>query len=214
MKIFVRTISVILVIAVLFLGLIYLLPGYDLYVVQSDSMSPTFMTGDVVVTAPPHSFLGGDIRPGAIVTFQQGSEKVTHRILSINGDSVLTKGDANEDPDVHSIAPSQVIGIYLFRIPAFGYAASFLKTRNGWLLGVVLPSILLLGWIVVDIIREALRKESPAIAEVESGSNQIGMNHKDRLGFRINIDQNKNHKILDDPLKELLQEVVKDHKSE
>jgi hypothetical protein len=37
--------------------------------------------------------------------------------------------------------------------------AGFLRTRPGWLLSIVLPSIVLVGFIVKDIIKEASRNE-------------------------------------------------------
>ena len=203
-----------LAVTLLLLGLVYLLPGYDLFIVKSNSMSPVFSAGDAVVTVPPDSLLVGDIRPGDIAVFQIGSEKVTHRIVSIEGETITTKGDANEDPDVSPIAASQVSGIYLFKIPAVGYAINFLKSRDGWFLGIIVPAILLVGWICVDIIKEALRKEKSASecgkrTEIPESKKTGSLND-----FSENYIQNNNFKSSKDPLKKLLQEVLKDYKTD
>jgi signal peptidase I len=214
MKIVTWALLSMLALAILLLGLMYLLPGYDLYIVNSNSMNPTFSAGDVVVTVPPGSFVGGDIKPDDIAVFQIGSEKVTHRIISIEGDTITTKGDANEDPDARPIAASQVSGIYLFRIPAFGYAINFLKSRNGWFLGIIVPAILLVGWICIDIIKEALRKEDSASACTKSKAIEESTNHRSQKNFYMNNLQNKNYKAGDDSLKRLLQEVIKEYKTD
>ena len=63
--------------------------GFGVAEVLSDSMYPTFETGDVVVIVPQDKYEIGDI-----VAFQDGSMVVTHRIIDVNenGDFV-TKGD-------------------------------------------------------------------------------------------------------------------------
>jgi signal peptidase I len=51
------------------LGLAYILPGYDMFIVQSDSMKPSFQAGDMIVSAPPNSLLGGPVETGSIIVF-------------------------------------------------------------------------------------------------------------------------------------------------
>jgi hypothetical protein len=94
LKVFTWTISILLGMVVVALGLIYFLPGWDLYIVRSDSMSPVFSARDMIVTRP----LSGSLRQGDIVTFQLGTQKVTHRVVSASGESIITKGDANATP--------------------------------------------------------------------------------------------------------------------
>ena len=148
---------------VVLLGLIYFLPGYDLRIVRSDSMKPLFSAGDMVVTVPPLSFLGGDLRAGAVVSYKLGSETITHRIVSADADTLITKGDANEEADPRPVQISQVEGIYVLKVPRVGYFSTFIHTRTGWLLAVVLPGVLLLGLIVKDIIKEALKDGKPKV---------------------------------------------------
>ena len=154
MKILVRTVSIILGLIVAALAFVFFSPAYGLYIVRSESMKPAINMGDLVITGPP----GADINPGDIVTYAFGKKLITHRVLSIDGDTLITKGDASEDPDPRPIQISQVTGSYLFKIPYAGYPASFVRTRQGWFLVIILPAMVLLTFIVKDIIKEALKK--------------------------------------------------------
>ena len=158
MKIFVRTVSVILGLIVAALAFVFFSPDYDIYIVRSESMKPAINLGDVVVAGPVGA--GGGINPGDIVTYELGKNLIMHRVLSIDGDTLITKGDASEDPDPRPVQLSQVKGSYLFKIPYIGYFTSFLRTRLGWFLAIILPAIALVCFIARDIIKEALKNEN------------------------------------------------------
>jgi signal peptidase I len=212
-KIFTWTVTSIAGIAVLMLGLIYVLPGYDLYFVRSDSMKPVFSAGDLIITAVPGSFPAGKVEPGSIVTIQMDKETITHRVVSIKGTALTTKGDANEGNDARNVELSQVVGTYLFKVPGVGYAANFLRTKNGWFLGIVLPTFILLVLIGKDILKEAFRKEGrPAAIPVKNEINAHSKTRRSEPGPSFKNTFYKNAKIRDDPLRGLLREVVKDYR--
>lgn len=144
------------------LALVVALPGYDLRVVRSDSMNPVFYAGDMVMTVPEGSPLGGRIKPGTIITYDLDGEMITHRAVSLDQGMIVAKGDANEEADPRKVAASQVEGIYVMRIPYAGHLSVFLHTKTGWFLLVILPTFLLLGLIVKEIIKEAFRADKPA----------------------------------------------------
>lgn len=156
MKIFIWTVSIILGLIVAFLAFVFISPDYDLYIVRSGSMEPAINVGDMVLAGPVGT---GGIKPGVIISYEAGKNLITHRVLSIDGNTLITKGDANKEPDPNPVRLSQVQSRYIFRIPYVGYVAGFLRTRPGWLLSIVLPSIVLVGFIVKDIIKEASRNE-------------------------------------------------------
>jgi signal peptidase len=155
-KIFIWTVSIILGLIVAFLAFVFISPDYDLYIVRSGSMEPAINVGDMVLAGPVGT---GGIKPGVIISYESGKNLITHRVLSIDGNTLITKGDANKEPDPNPVRLSQVQSRYIFRIPYVGYVAGFLRTRPGWLLSIVLPSIVLVGFIVKDIIKEASRNE-------------------------------------------------------
>jgi len=159
MKIFVWMVSIMLGLIVAALAFVFFSPDYSLYIVRSGSMEPAFNVGDVVIAGPLGS---GGIKPGVIVTYAIGKTLITHRVLSIGGNTLITKGDANENPDPIPVQFSQVKSLYLFRIPYIGYVAGFVRTRPGWLLTIILPSLILVGFIAKDIVKEALKDEKCA----------------------------------------------------
>jgi len=138
-------------------------PDYNMYLVRSESMKPAINMGDMVVIGPLDGPLGDGAKPGSIVTYLRGAELVTHRVLSVDGSTLLTKGDAVEDTDPWAVSLSDVRGVYLFRIPAMGYVSNFIRTKLGWLLVVIIPAAVLVAFLIRDI-RKKLR-ESEKVAQ-------------------------------------------------
>ena len=68
--------------------------GFGAAIVLSGSMEPTLSVDDLIVVKAQDSYEVGDV-----VVFQSGSTLVVHRIMEINGDMVVTKGDANNTND-------------------------------------------------------------------------------------------------------------------
>jgi len=127
-------------------------------------MKPVFQAGDIIIAVPPNSMLGGHVETGSIVVYDTSSGPVTHRVIEHDFFSVKTKGDANNAPDPYAIAISDIKGIQIFSIPKLGYAANFVQTRTGWFLCILLPSFLLVVWIVIEILKEAFKKAETPIA--------------------------------------------------
>jgi signal peptidase I len=78
------------------LAFIYFSPGYNLYLVRSESMEPAINMGDLIITGPLDGPINGEIRPGTVVTYEYKKELVTHRVKSIEGAALVTQGDAVE----------------------------------------------------------------------------------------------------------------------
>jgi signal peptidase len=91
-------------------------------------MSPTLHLGDMVIAAKvsPDS-----IREGDIIEFLQGQMRVIHRVIDIedSGGSrqFITKGDANDSPDIDPVSPSQVKGKAMFSVPKVGWVVLVLR---------------------------------------------------------------------------------------
>jgi len=150
-----------LVLVVIGLGFIFLVPGYDLRLVRSESMEPTVNMGDLIITGPVNE---SSIAEGQIITFDLNGELVTHRVASINGDAIKTKGDNVESIDPWTITRSDVVGNYIFRIPYVGYGLKFVQSKTGWFITIIVPAMLLILLLAKDIVKEALKtdtKKSP-----------------------------------------------------
>jgi signal peptidase I len=85
-------------------------------VVKSGSMSPSINTGDLAFV---YKVSTNQINIGDIVLYARAGNLVIHRIMNNNPNCLITKGDANIDPDIGCSKP--VIGKYLFKIPWLGY---------------------------------------------------------------------------------------------
>lgn len=100
----------------LFLGKKYVnYGGYTFLEVVSGSMSGTIEVNDLVVVKLDTK----DVKEGDIITYQSNDELITHRIVKINGDSVITKGDSNNTWD-KEFQKSEIIGKVVYVVSGFG----------------------------------------------------------------------------------------------
>lgn len=156
----IKALAVLILIAIVgALAGLYFLDDYNAYVVKSDSMQPTIKSGDMVIIGSPGSLFTESLAPGEIITFERNKNLVTHRILSIEGDTIYTKGDGQEEADPWSVSRFfDVKGSYIFHIPYIGLVSNFIKTKTGWFLCVILPAACLLGFIIKDIVKEVRQR--------------------------------------------------------
>ena len=156
-------ISIALAVIICAFGFIHFSPDYALYLVRSESMKPAINMGDLIITGPVNGPFNGGLEPDKIITFERGKSLVTHRLVSIDGEQLVTMGDNAEEPDPWTVTTSQVKGIYLLKIPYVGYALNFIRSKIGWLVVIILPAVLLVALIAKEIIKESFREEhSPA----------------------------------------------------
>ena len=117
--------------------------GYRSFLIQSGSMEPSIMTGDIIVTKSQNSYILNDV-----TAFHSENRIVTHRIIAKEekpeGVQFSTKGDANRSQDFDTITPSQIIGKVVLVIPKLGYLVAFSKTLPGFLILVLIPTLLFL----------------------------------------------------------------------
>ncbi|MCH5317445.1 MAG: signal peptidase I [Eubacterium sp.] len=102
--------------------------GWGFSVVLSGSMEPTLSVNDLVVVHEQSGYGVDDI-----VVYQDESMLVIHKIVSVDGDEIVTKGDANEVND-SPISVSDIKGKAVFHIPFIGALIRFLKTPVGFIL--------------------------------------------------------------------------------
>ncbi|GDY31626.1 signal peptidase I [Gandjariella thermophila] len=94
--------------------------GWAATVVQSGSMRPALLPGDVVLYQP----LRGRVPAvGQIVLAHdpgRPADLLTHRVVGARGDEVITKGDANSTPDPTPLRLSAIQGVARLRVPWVG----------------------------------------------------------------------------------------------
>ena len=84
--------------------------GYSVFSTETGSMSPTMETGDIVIIK-----IGDEIKENDIITYKKENVLITHRVVSIDGDTVITKGDYNNTED-EPIQKNNIIGKVVFII--------------------------------------------------------------------------------------------------
>lgn len=95
--------------------------GYGMSVVLSGSMEDRLSVDDLVIIKATDDYKVNDI-----VLFQKGNSLVIHRIIEIDGDTVTTKGDANNVAD-EPINKSQIKGVLVYDIVGIGAVMNILK---------------------------------------------------------------------------------------
>lgn len=78
--------------------------GYTYFAITTGSMSPTIDVNDIIVVKLDTTYKENDI-----ITYQSGNSFITHRIISINDDKFVTKGDANNTED-SEVLRNQIVG--------------------------------------------------------------------------------------------------------
>ncbi|MBQ7789775.1 MAG: signal peptidase I [Bacilli bacterium] len=121
--------------------------GYIPLNVQSESMEPEIMKGDLIVDKE-YDEETMELKKGDVVSYiaEISNQRVliTHRIdhvISINQMvSYITKGDNNLKSDDNQVAKGDIVGIWKgFRIPFLGTISDFLQTKTGFISCVILP---------------------------------------------------------------------------
>ena len=168
---------------------------YIPFIIQSGSMSGTIEGGDIIITTKVDA---KDIKIDDVITFYDpkgnGTTTVTHRVLSIeekDGKYIFTTvGDVvmNENIEKYGskeaipaeilsvitevVPEDKVISRYNFRIPLLGHISLFMSTIPGFIVCVLVPLLLLVGYDVVrrkisdkanDDDKEALMAELEAL---------------------------------------------------
>jgi len=99
--------------------------GYSEVIVISGSMLPTLQIGDILIIRDQESYQVNDI-----VTFRGETKLITHRVVAIENNEYVTKGDfnnTNDDPIPASAVKGKVVG----RIHGIGKIVFFLRTPFG-----------------------------------------------------------------------------------
>ena len=104
--------------------------GFKTYEIVSRSMEHTINKNDIIVVKKVDK---NEINKNDIISFDNGNEIITHRIVdieNINGQTLYTtKGDNNRFVDDEKISFEQIEGKYVFKLSKLGYLMNFLKNR-------------------------------------------------------------------------------------
>ena len=118
--------------------------GFGMAVVMSGSMEPVLSVDDLIIVKKSNDYQIDDL-----VVYQTSSELVVHRIIDIDEEKVITKGDANnteDDPIELKSIKGEVVGV----VENIGWLIEFLKSP------IVVVTVLIIAFLLMEY---SFRKE-------------------------------------------------------
>ncbi|NLY18790.1 MAG: signal peptidase I [Clostridiaceae bacterium] len=136
--------------------------NHQIYIVKSDSMSPTFRTGSLLIIRLVEK---EKIKVNDIITYRRPNDSVatTHRVVRILDEDgerkFITRGDANNIDDPVPVSEDHVVGTVSVAIPLLGYFIGFVRTKQGLLIVVVIPALIIMLTQIIGLIKKESEKE-------------------------------------------------------
>jgi signal peptidase I len=135
------------IVALLLWGVLPNLVGFQTTTVMTGSMEPRLMVGDAIIVRHVHP---EQLAPGQVLLFDDPDHPGRlrmHRLMAMRADGrMVTKGDANEEPDSSAVGFDAVHGAAFLRIPYAGLPNYWIRTRQfAPLVGSVVLVLVLLG---------------------------------------------------------------------
>lgn len=128
--------------------------GIQSFVVLSGSMEPTVSIGSIVYTKDADAYEVKDI----ISYKTDGGQVVTHRIVEVlrkpEGVFYRVKGDANKTADNELVPAKAVLGKAEVLILLLGYLVHFTRTLPGFIVLIIIPALVFIGFEVWTIKKE------------------------------------------------------------
>ena len=133
-----------LAVALSFLAYVPSLVGFAPVAVASDSMAPALIRGDLVVS-DTDGF--EELPEGVVVVFDNGERSIVHRVVGIEEDGYVTKGDANATVDGAIVAPHSVTGVAVMLVPFAGVPKLWIDEGQWLQLGLLVAGLAVAAWI-------------------------------------------------------------------
>jgi signal peptidase len=131
--------------------------GHKPLVVISGSMEPTLKVGGILYYEKID--ING-LDEGDILVYETKDHIISHRIVEINEDGFITKGDANNSVDGVLINNNQILGKGTnWSIPYLGYYADYIYGHKYLL-------YISLGLIIIDLCNDAYKEHKKKVGNV------------------------------------------------
>ncbi len=144
--------------------------------VQSDSMSPTFRAGDLIIVKQVDLY---DLKKDDVITFYTIIDgmrvKNSHRIVEINdadgSRTFVTRGDYNQVNDDLTVSAADIVGRWTgFKLSGGGKALDFLRSKTGFFVCIVIPMAVFFIFELykfIAVLVESKKENAPQIDEEE-----------------------------------------------
>ena len=144
--------------------------GYQMYFIRTGSMSPYLEPGDIIISK---KYDGGELiagKDGDVVTYYGDvngtTQFITHRVIKVNGDNVITQGDDNNVAD-SPITKNEIEAVMVYKTVVIDKIYKVISTTWGFWLLIFTPIALLIVAEIVSLVKE-LKKEK----EVADGNEE------------------------------------------
>ncbi len=102
--------------------------GFRVYRIGSGSMEPTLKVNSFVLIKKSDKYEIDDI-----VTYKKNNEYITHRIIEINNNEIIAKGDANNTAD-DPINKNTIVGKVIFNLNVINFINYLFNKPLTWIL--------------------------------------------------------------------------------
>ena len=82
--------------------------GYSFFIVKTGSMEPEILSGELIIVRKQDIYENGEI-----ITYKENESFVTHRIITIDDNIYITRGDANNEND-DGVKKEDILGKVIF----------------------------------------------------------------------------------------------------
>lgn len=101
--------------------------GYRIYRVGSGSMRPELEVGDYILIKKKNNYKVGDV-----ITYKNNKSYITHRIVYINKNKIVTKGDSNNTND-NFINKKDVVGKLFLKLRVVSFISFIFTVPYTWI---------------------------------------------------------------------------------
>lgn len=150
--------------------------GTSFAIVQTPSMEPYIMTGDLIVF---HSCAYGDIEEGDYIVFvaddnfgKMKGQSIVHAVKEITEDGIVTQGLNNQKQDEGFREPSEILGICTFNSAGWGKVFSFIG-KYGIFIIIILVFVPFAVKQIIKIVRLSKNKQAEEISAADDGGKEI-----------------------------------------
>lgn len=99
--------------------------GYKPLIVMTGSMEPVYKVGSIIYYKEVNI---DEIKVDDVITFKNNDSLITHRVIRIEDNKFITKGDANETEDFTKVRYEDIKGKVIKKsIPYLGYYVRFIN---------------------------------------------------------------------------------------
>ncbi len=168
-----RVLAWVLIAAAAVLTVLFII-GIRPYAVKTGSMEPAIHEGSLCFIN--HNTPYEELHEGQVIAFKTGEMLVTHRIVRVDPDGIVTKGDANNTTDAAKVNKENYIGKNEAVLPFLGRLPLFAQSGSGkYIMIFGFVAFLLVGLLYDKIAAWITKKE-------ENDAAQSGDNDKDKEG--------------------------------